>query len=172
MIIEPFWVRIARLACCRVDLDTIGDHPGFVDVPCLEEVTTWRQPVVRTGAAANLGRKADTTRRSVGLTPEVGGCASLDHGLTTVVTNCSLRNEIGNSDPRRSDGNPNFATGHGETPVNHSGISMITPPTRRKGVPIGAALSIDTDIHISANGALQYPRRAPSSIRGGLISGA
>jgi hypothetical protein len=26
------------------------------------EVTTWRQPVVRTGEASNLGREADLTR--------------------------------------------------------------------------------------------------------------
>jgi hypothetical protein len=47
----------------------------------------WRKPVAQTGEAPNLGRKADPQAcAKIGLTPEVGGCACLNHGLTTVVT--------------------------------------------------------------------------------------
>ncbi len=51
----------------------------------LNPVTTPVRASVQTGEAPNLGHKADL-QAQVGLTPEVGGFARLNHWLTQVVT--------------------------------------------------------------------------------------
>src|SRR4051812_35068062 len=50
-----------------------------------EPVTTPVTASVQTGEAPSLGREADP-RAQIGLTPDVGGCARLDHWLTPGVT--------------------------------------------------------------------------------------
>jgi hypothetical protein len=46
-----------------------------------------REHVVRTGRMPpSLARECDPRGRRIGLTPDVGGCARLNHRLTSVVT--------------------------------------------------------------------------------------
>ncbi len=64
--------------------------------PCPETTSPRPKSAIRTGEPSNLAREGDPVQVQVGLTPEVGGCARPNHGLTTVVTVAGLplpRNE-------------------------------------------------------------------------------